>query len=238
MADTYTHKGFSVALGLFVLLLSIYALLQSPLFELRTVEISGGERVTAADILSATGLSLGTNLFSIDLRQVAAVLQREPIVKDVVLQRRFPGTLVVNLKERTPIVYLTAENYLWVIDREGIALFRTQELSLSLPLVTLDPSVDVNAGERLNAPSLQAALGFVSSLSLKTLAEISEVHGSTEGLTAYTRSGIAVDLGSGGDMAEKARVLEALLDKMSGGRMNVSRIDLSRPSRPVVQEKR
>ena len=75
-------------------------------------------------------------------------------------------------------------------------------------------------------PRLPLALELPGALSVKTLASLSEVHVTGDGLIAYTRDGISISLGGDSQMDERARVLEGLLDQIQTRRLSVAHIDL------------
>lgn len=238
MAQSFSGKGYTVALGLFVAVLATYAVFQSPLFQLQRIDVVGGERLSGADVLTWTGLSLGQNLFDLDTETIEKELLRHPLVANVTVSRRLPATLQVVVDERKPVALLSVGGGLWAIDAEAIALFESTSLTLTLPLITLDANLQPEAGSAVNHPRLHLALSFVRGLSLKGLASLSEVHVTDEGLVAYTRDGISISLGNDGEMSEKARVLEGLLDQIQARRLAVAHIDLRHPKSPVFRDKR
>src|SRR5690606_41253262 len=66
VAQTFSSKGYTAALGLFFVVLAAYSIFQSPLFQLQQIDLVGAERLTEADVLTWTGLTLGENLFDLD----------------------------------------------------------------------------------------------------------------------------------------------------------------------------
>src|SRR5690606_3425006 len=79
---TYDNKGFTIAIGLFALFLAVYAVMQSPLFQLKAVELAGAERLSLEDVLAAGKLELGDNLFSINLRELRRSLEQIPLIEE------------------------------------------------------------------------------------------------------------------------------------------------------------
>jgi len=240
MAGTYTNRGFTIALGLFAVLLAGYAFLQSPLFSLQSVQLTGNDRLSVGLVLERTELDYGVNLLEIEVRAVESALAELPFIVDVSVARRLPGTLVVRVRERTPIAYVAGERGFWAIDSDGVLLYGVDAPTKPLPLVTADLNDQVvrEAGVVLDGPHIKAALDFVGALGVTTLASLSEIHASAAGVTAYTRDRITVSLGTGGDMREKAEVFEVLFAKAMQGNLNISHIDVRHPRSPVVEEKR
>lgn len=235
MADTYANKSFRIALALFALFLAGYAFLQSPIFSLREVRLSGNDHLTLDDVIAQAGLVMGTNLLEVDPRRVARSLEQSPVIAQVRVARRFPATLLIQITERRPVAYLPAERGFWTVDAEGRILYRVETLNKPMPLLTTSPPVAPAEGHVLDEPHVLAALRFVSALSLRGLAQLAEVHAAARGIRAYTADGITVDLGLEGDMKEKAGVLETLLAKAAEGNVRITRIDVRHPRSPVVE---
>lgn len=238
VARTYSSKGYSAALGLFFAVLAAYSIFQSPLFQLQQIHLVGAERLSAKDVLAWTGLSLGENLFDLDTVAIARSLRTHPMVADVRVSRKLPAALRVDLDERRPVAFVPTGDAFWAVDAGAVALFESEALTLALPLVTLEAVPTPTAGQTIEDPRLPLALEFAGALSLKTLASLSEVHVTDDGLMAYTRDGISISLGAEGQMAEKARVLESLLDQVQARRLSVAHIDLRHPRSPVFRDKR
>lgn len=238
VARTYSTKGYSAALGLFFAVLAAYSVFQSPLFQLQRIDLVGAERLSAADVLAWTGLSLGENLFDLDTVAVAQALRTHPMVADARVSRKLPAALRVQLDERRPVAYVSAGDAFWAVDASAVALFQSEALTQALPLVTLETVPEPQAGRPIEDARLPLALEFAGALSVRTLASLSEVHVTGDGLMAYTRDGISISLGADGQMAEKARVLEGLLDQVQARRLSVAHIDLRHPKSPVFRDKR
>ncbi len=238
MADTYSNKAFTIALGLFIVLLASYAFLQSPFFSLQSIELLGNDYLTEDDVLEVGEVYYGINLTEIDVRALSDALRELPVVAEVRVSRRLPSTLVLRITERSPVAYVSGERRFWTVDGSGMLLFPSDTLTKPLPLITSTPEITPRAGGRLQEPHLLAALRFAQALTLKGQTQLAEVHASDDGITAFTTDRITVNLGVTGDMQEKAAVLEALLARAAQGNLSISHVDVRHPRSPVVEEKR
>lgn len=78
-----------------------------------------GATITAAHVREYLGVNTGINLFASNLGTMRQeFLTKTPIAKSIMLQRRLPDTLVVNVVERIPIARLGRWGSL-AVDREG-----------------------------------------------------------------------------------------------------------------------
>jgi len=77
---------------------------QNPRYTIKTLDIrSDGRLVTPALVKEWAGLRVGMNLFEVDVARTRRLLQKVPMVKTVIVTRRLPDTLQIQLTERTPI---------------------------------------------------------------------------------------------------------------------------------------
>lgn len=69
-------------------------------FQVETVVISGNSRYTQEEVIQATGIQTGDNLFRMNKYQIAKqVLQKLPYVEEVMIRRSLPSTIVITVSE-------------------------------------------------------------------------------------------------------------------------------------------
>jgi cell division protein FtsQ len=76
------------------------------LVDLREVVVTGNHHAAAADLVSLAGLQRGQSLLATSLRRVSANLMRHPWIKNVLLRRRLPHTLVIQVQEREEVAWM------------------------------------------------------------------------------------------------------------------------------------
>jgi cell division protein FtsQ len=97
--------GALTALALMVLATAaLLALLRSPLFPLRAVELRGSlAHTTRAQVAEALRGRIEGNFFAVDLAEPRAALERLPWVRRVHVRRVWPDRLEVTLEEHVPM---------------------------------------------------------------------------------------------------------------------------------------
>jgi hypothetical protein len=133
-------------------------------FRIQTIEITPGRIKTEPMIreyLAYVGITAGTNLFEFNVRHLVALyLERNPLVRQMHVRRRLPGTLEVAILERDPLVRIGQRGNL-VADREGY-LFRLSSDLHRLPVIIgekesdLAPGLDVQGMSRIAIDVLTA----------------------------------------------------------------------------------
>jgi cell division protein FtsQ len=134
-------------------------LAESPRFQLRALEVSGHGTLRGQQVLAASGLGPGDNVFAVDLEQVRRNIQTLPWVRSVWLRRRPPDRLVVRLVERRRVAWVDVGG-LYGVDEEGVILPGPREdvdsfAKLDLPVVSgLDCGPD-SLGPGARVPDLR-----------------------------------------------------------------------------------
>jgi len=77
------------------------------LVDLREVVITGNHQAATADLVSLSGLQRGQSLLAMSLRRASANLLRHPWIKNVLLKRRLPHTLVIQVQEREEVAWMS-----------------------------------------------------------------------------------------------------------------------------------
>ena len=94
----------------------------APQFKIANIIVTNNDRVLTQDIIDASGIGYGNNLFRYGAKSVAESITKIPNIKDVKVRRGFPNTVSITVTERKPFAYIkTYEGYLYV-DDEGMVL--------------------------------------------------------------------------------------------------------------------
>ncbi|MEW6755052.1 MAG: FtsQ-type POTRA domain-containing protein [Candidatus Latescibacterota bacterium] len=121
-------------------------------FGLRALEVEGLRVLTGDEVLAASGLALGDNIFAVEPHKVARRLESVPWVKKAFVRRRPPDRLVVELVERRRLAWIDVGEVLGV-DAHGVLLPGAGRMAseswrdLDLPVIS---------GLRVGPDSLQA----------------------------------------------------------------------------------
>ncbi len=182
-------------------------LLTAPRFVVERVEVSGQSQLSADQVVAASGLSPGQNLFQLDTRRAVAGVEELPMVRRAELVRAFPNRVTLFVEERQPFalvhaggLHRPAGGFYWV-DEQGVPLGpETRAVALDAPVVSAASAADVAAAGRTPSEPVAAGVALIRTL-MRTqsplLREISEVDVSRpEGPVLYMLDGVEVRLGS------------------------------------------
>lgn len=122
------------------------------------VLVTGRERTRSDDLLAALGTGRGAPILAFDPAAARDAIAALPWVKEVVVARRLPDTIVVSLEERQPMALWQHERQLRVIDRDGRVLSDYEYDDFAdLPLV-VGPDAADHADELLALLATQPAV--------------------------------------------------------------------------------
>ena len=223
-------------------------LLTAPRFVVERVEVAGQSRLSADQVVAASGLSPGQNLFQLDARRAVAGVEALPMVRRAELVRVFPNRVTLLVEERQPFVLVhagglhrpaggfdwPAGGFYWV-DEQGVPLGpETRAVALDAPLVSAAGvsaagADDVAAAGRTPSERVAAGVALIRTLmraQSPLLREISEVDVSRpEGPVLYMLDGVEVRLGRE-DWDDRLGRLGGVLAQLRDSGQRATSIDL------------
>jgi cell division protein FtsQ len=106
------------------------------LFKIDIIEVTGESRYDPAEIIRASGIEEGQNLFLCKTREgQAAVEQAMPYIETAIITRKIPGTIQIAVTEAIPSGALESEGNYVVISGRGKILSVVESPPEDLPLI-------------------------------------------------------------------------------------------------------
>jgi cell division protein FtsQ len=100
-----------------------------------SIEVTGTENVTKAQIMEVMGGDIGRNIFFIPLSQQKAQLEQIPWVESASVMRFVPNRLQVEIHERTPVAFARVGPKISLIDAHGILMELPPKRKYSFPVI-------------------------------------------------------------------------------------------------------
>lgn len=224
-----TWRPLVVALVLLGLVVAgAWLVFVSPVLTVSGVQVSGSGVLTPAAVRRAAAVPTGAPLATVDLDAVRARVRRLPAVEDADVSRAWPDRVRVDVTERRAVAVLEtpgAGGTLQGVDERGVVFRRYASPPRDLPVVR--PG-DAEGG--LDTDALAEAATVAGSLPAALAARVAHVEVRTvDRITLRLRGGREVRWGSADDSADKARVLEVLLEQRG------SYYDVSTPGQPILR---
>lgn len=199
-----TGNAFAFLLPLLAL---AWVLLASSWLGVDRLQVTGLERLQAAAVVEAAAVEQGTPLARVDTGAVERRVAALAPVGDVAVRRTWPGTLTVEVTERTPTAGVLTEGRYTLLDAEGVAF--AQEAALpqgAVRLQVLEPGPE--------DPSTLAALEVYGALPDALRSRVRIVRAtSASSVVLRLADGRQVVWGGPGETDTKAAAALALLSK-------------------------
>ena len=102
----------------FLLVIAALVFGLSVFFRVANVEVEGNSRYTREEIVEASGIEEGDNLFFINrFAAMSRINAKLPYVESAVINMHLPNRLQIVISESVAVAYVKAEDGIWAIDR-------------------------------------------------------------------------------------------------------------------------
>lgn len=116
----------------FLALCLVILFVMSIFFRVSNIEVRGNTNYTADEVISASGIESGDNLFFINRFTVMSRLfSRLPYVESASVTRYLPNRVIIEVDESQALAYLESDGQYWVIGRSCKLLTQGTESSVS-----------------------------------------------------------------------------------------------------------
>lgn len=139
----------------------------SVLLRVNEIRVEGNEHYTAQEIINATGLETGDNIFFFDkFSTISRAYTKLPYLEEVTVERRLPGTVTIRVVESKALAYLAVGDEEWTIDRSCKVLGKAVagEAEELIPIYGIQPGT-LMIGERLErADGIEERVDYLAAL--------------------------------------------------------------------------
>ncbi len=207
---------------------------ESPLLRVREVEVVGAASSGESDIIERIDF-WGERMFTADLSGAAVAIMELPLVASVDIERRWPDTVRITVREREPWGSWEQAGLRYTIDREGFVLGHRAPPAGSTTIVS-NESFSLRAGDRVDRHAVEAAAEITSQIekALGTRA-VELTYSPDEGIRVRTADGQTALLGDSSGIAYKLAVWARVAREATAQDIAYSTIDLRFGDRPVLR---
>ena len=218
-----------LVLGVVVLVLVAiaYGVSRSPLLAVHTLQVRGTSHVTTAEVLDAAGVHEGDAMVWLDTTAAVDGMDALPYVRDATVQREWPSTVRIVVRERTPASWIDGPNGRALIDRSG----RVLETVAAAP-----PGVPELLGAKLVPPpggtvDARGAARVAGALTGLAAAGTKSVESTDHGIVLHLVAGPEVRMGEATQIGVKIRAALAVLGALPAP---PTYVDVAVPTNPVA----
>ncbi len=223
-----------------LVLIVVFILMMTPVFNIKTVGVSGNEILSIGSIENNLSVLTGKNLFRISKGEVKKCLEDVPYIEDVEISKKpFPPTLYVKISEIAPAAYVYVDGVRVVIDSQT----RVIDISGSIPSGNIPQVIGITDtkaqkgkvlkiadSEKANAiKTILSALEDVDVLSKVTEIDISN----TLTISFKYDNRFEVNCGSAIELDRKIRMFSEAINNATMHEDSVGTFDLSEPGKAI-----
>lgn len=113
-----------------VLLFFVVILIMSLAFRVSKIEVINASEYTDEEIINASGVERGANLFFVDRFKAASMIFSDlPYMDTVSITRQLPNKIIIQAEGSAPAAYMVLDEDYWLMDRSGKMLGTTDALT-------------------------------------------------------------------------------------------------------------
>ena len=244
-------SGVLIALML-VVLITLYVLSHTSAFKITSVKTYDSEHVTADMVAQLAVIPEDATLLTVDEEEVAQSVKKNPWVASVTIERNFPDTLRILVKERTPsaLVSMGTGGLAWLLATDGIwieplhvevgpdesmsdACLREADARGILLILDVPQTVSPAAGYLATDEAIEAVWSYREQLSSSFMGEVVAMSAASgDDISCILRNGVEVSFGSTSNIEAKERVARGILDSYTG---QVTYINVRVPTRATYR---
>jgi len=231
-------RGFIILLLILVVLMAGLLFIKSSYFTVGSVIVEGNKYVSTEEVYRIADIPDAINIFSLNTANIKMRLTGDLRIAETNVSRRFPGTIVISIKERKPMAYVASSYGFLELDKQGVVLAALKNLKqLNVPMITGIRLGDEYVSDKINNEAVKNIVMYLSLLDEVTLNQLSEINmQSSEEIMAYTVNSVHIRLGTSERLPDKAKLTNEILHELSDKKKIVEYIDLNYAP-PVIKFK-
>ena len=186
-------------------------------FPIKRIDIQGSKIYSAEEILDASKIEKGDNLFAISREKTQTIIkQKLPFVDEIKFERKLPDMLKIKVKDAVEVAVFKVKNKYYTVSSSGWVMEENKKAPKNLPLIICEVGCKVG-GEIVfkNEEEKQILDSISTCLEGRNLkVNLIDVTVKTT-LNLKLEDRFDVDLGSANNLPEKINHLAAMIEKIS-----------------------
>ena len=164
-----------VIILVFVLLLVI-AVMMSPLFNIKEIDVAGNEKVSTDEIISLSKINIGENTYRTNFGAVEENILENPYVDNVRIERILPDKILINVEERkTTFILEYGSGYVYINNQGYILEISDNKLDVPIIQGAETKIEEFNLGNRLCENDLEKMSTVIKIMEIAQNNDIAEL---------------------------------------------------------------
>jgi len=208
-----------------------------PGFAAKSITVVGTSHVTIADVLKRAAITSDRNVWLIDKHAAEARVDTLPWVQSTRVHRELPSNVRIVVVERTPAACVQTASARYLVDATGHVIETSCNAAPRAVVIGWPGLAAQHAGSMIDVAQLARFLADLQTLRADRLEPVFSNFDRFGGLDVTLNGGITVRFGDDRDLAQKARLVDPILQAYGKRTRDVAVIDLRAPATPVVEER-
>ncbi|MGH3093982.1 MAG: cell division protein FtsQ/DivIB [Gaiellaceae bacterium] len=208
---------------------------ETPLFALRTVEVTGAPPAVRDAVRQAAAAWEGESLVALDGDELKQRLEALPTVRSLRYDRAFPNTLEIAVVPERAAAVVRRGGEAWVVSERGRIIGALDpDRRKRLPRIRVAAG-DLRAGAFLADERARLAVAAATHLPRRFPVRVRAIRARDDGVTLVLATDTQVRLGRQGELPLKIAVAARVLRSLSESeRLGLAYLDVTVPERPVA----
>ena len=99
-----------------------FGISQSPIFNVKSIDVSGNENLDTQTIIDLSGIDEGQHIYSFSAGRAETMISTNPLVESVIVKRDFPNKVIITITERQAVAAVAADDGVLIVDKDGYVL--------------------------------------------------------------------------------------------------------------------
>ncbi len=217
--------------------LFIYFLLNSSLFEIKLIKVTGNRVLGKDEIIGITKIYKGENIFRIKASSLEKDLLKEAYIKEAEIKRSLPNIITIGIREREEKIQVKYISSFIITDIDGVVLDHREEINEDMLFVRGIDAIDTNIGSNIfiNFENQEIKDFFTSGESLGLLIDVQEINmESTDNITIRLNNGLDIDFGPIDNVKYKLSLISEVIKDNSNQNKKLKRIIMNKGTHPIL----
>ena len=237
-------RSLRVLIALIAVLALSGVILRGKVFVVKAMEVIGNERYSPQEIASLCGIAYGESMLDVDEEEVQRSLATVADLEFLAMEKRWPSTVSIQVRERHPVGCVLAGGAYQVVDETGYVLSRsdTYPTGINLLLISgLGGYVDrqsrcITADQPMKLTVMKSVIRALRELSL--VESVSELNlKDLDNIYLVSRTGVMVILGDSENLPDKLVWMQACLQQLTGQGISRGVLDVSTGKNAVYADR-
>ena len=198
-------------------------IIYSPMFNIKSIEVEGNQRLSNDKIIELSKLSYDTNMFNYTKMQIQNNLMQNAYIGTATVSRKLPNTIKIKVEERIPTFMLQfSDSYVYINNQGYIVDISNDKAEIPVIVGFKTDLNNIKTGNRIDIEDLKQLNMVIKIMGVCEDNEINQfitkvdVSDPKNYTLILEEKGKTVYLGDGNELTSRILYLKAILDSSEG----------------------